>query len=97
MKLTPQLKQRIDDYFYSNSAEHIEQQMHKTQNLSEYGLGYFAHKEETAKILLDKLNHLKSDLSNYTHSKLTKTISEDKVDILTAQIELIQWLQKKIK
>ena len=96
MKLTPELKQRIDDYFDSNSAEHINEQMHKGIELSEYGHGYFAHKKETAKLLLDKLNHLKSELKQYTAPKLTKTTSEDKVNTLTAQIQLIQWLQKKL-
>jgi len=68
----------------------------KNQNLSEYGHGYFAHKKETAKILRDKLNHLKSDLAEYKAPKLTKDILIEKVLIIESQINLLEWLQKKI-
>ena len=57
MKITPELKQRIDDYFDSNPASYIDEQMHKqhkSQSLSEYGLGYFTHKKEIAKLQEEK-------------------------------------------
>ena len=59
--------------------------------------GYNWHKAETEKILRDKLNHVKSDLSAHLNKKMDKQCSEDKIIALKAQKEVIEWLQRKMK
>ena len=53
-------------------------------------------KEEIMKILLDRENHLKSDLTIMKYVKLTKTIDYDKIALLEERIKELYWVKEKI-
>lgn len=59
--------------------------------------GFSRREKEVKKIILDKLNKLRSDLSNEQKVKLTKVISKDKIEALKLQIELLIEIQNRLR
>lgn len=49
------------------------------------------------KIIKDRLNELKSKLSQETATKLTKRLNEMKIYSLNIRIEELEWLLEKIR
>jgi len=67
-----------------------------TENLSEYGLGYFARLKEDKKLILDLLNSYRSKLSDATRTKLAKRINPEEVLKLEAKIQILKEIQNKL-
>lgn len=58
--------------------------------------GFRAKQKDTDKIILDSLNKLRSNLADEEKVKLTKVISQDKIELLKAQINVLLEIQNKI-
>lgn len=48
------------------------------------------------KIIIDRLNHLKSKLSDLKHPKLTKIVCYNEITKLENKIEELEYLQKQM-
>ena len=52
--------------------------------------------QKAIKILLDRENHLKSDLVDLKRIKLDKIIDYDKINLLEERIKELKWIKNKI-
>lgn len=59
--------------------------------------GFLCREKEVNKIVLDKLNKLRSDLSTEQRQKLGKVIDKDKIESLKLQIGVLIEIQNKLK
>lgn len=59
--------------------------------------GFRAKQKQIDKIILDMLNKYRSALSNEEKVKLTKVISQEKIEVLKAQINVLLEIQNKLK
>jgi hypothetical protein len=59
--------------------------------------GFLCREKEVKKIVLDKLNKMRSDLSDEQRQKLGKVIDKDKIEALKLQIGVLIEIQNKLK
>lgn len=84
-------------------VEELAKEYRKTTPNQMYGdelgfiAGFLCREKEVNKIILDKLNKLRSDLSAEQKVKLTKIISKDKIEALKLQIEILIEIQNRLK
>jgi predicted nucleic acid-binding protein len=48
------------------------------------------------KIILDRMNNMRTKLKEANHEKLTKYVSEERCDEYKTRIDELQWLLKKV-
>lgn len=59
--------------------------------------GFLCREKEVNKIILDKLNLLRSRLADEQRQKLGKVIGKDKIEALKLQINVLIEIQNKLK
>lgn len=52
--------------------------------------------KELKKVIIDRLNHKKSELTQLRNKKMDKSIDELKITIIEAEIKELDWMLNKI-
>ena len=88
------MKSKAIEYY----KEHVEGvPLTQDEVIQSFCSGFLCREKEVKKIILDKLNKLRSDLSTEQKVKLTKVISKEKIEALKLQIKVLIEIQNKLK